>query len=51
VLVIYLLVVSKFLVMKAKHTVASCNGRDFTSKFIWENGIALIWPIFILRHC
>jgi hypothetical protein len=27
-----LLVVSDFLVMKAEHTVASYNGRDFTSK-------------------
>jgi hypothetical protein len=27
-----LLVVSEFLVMKAEHTVASYNGRDFTSK-------------------
>jgi hypothetical protein len=30
---VILLVVCKFLVMKAEHTVASYNGRDFTSKF------------------
>jgi hypothetical protein len=29
---VILLVVSKFLVMKAEHTVASYNRRDFTSK-------------------
>jgi hypothetical protein len=30
------LVVSKFLVMKAEHTVASFNGRNFTSKIATE---------------
>jgi hypothetical protein len=38
-----LLVVSKFLVMKAEHTVASYNGRDFKNKIATVCVGFLLW--------
>jgi hypothetical protein len=46
---VILLVVIKFIVMKAEHTVAIYNGRGFTSKFatVQYSGRAIVIPLAI----
>jgi hypothetical protein len=42
---VILFVVCKFLDMKAEHTVASYNGRDFTRKIATVHAMVILIPI------